>query len=78
MIKIDRDAIEKIKTAVQLAMDTARTASGLKTRNSVASDEALEKCAMIALQVATMDMFGVHDVAIASDVTHLSNAGLVG
>lgn len=74
MIKIDRYAIEAIKVALQDGIKTSKMTDGLQIAVPDASDAALERAAISALQSLTIDVFDVHEVVVPSDVLHITGA----
>ncbi len=76
MIKIDRKQIDWAKESLSVAFATARSPSGMKISTPAPTDLVLEKAVMLALNSMTMDLLNINDVAVPSDVKHLTGFGL--
>jgi hypothetical protein len=74
MIRIDRKAIDFAKDGLFMAFGSSKNNVGVKLKIEI-DDDVLERAALLALQYLTMEVIGIHDVMVPSDVEHIDNFG---
>ena len=73
MITAHRKYIQFAKESLLVALQASTVGVGMKWRFPNVSDEALEKAAIIALNIIAKDAVSPHECVVASDVLHFDN-----